>query len=334
MASNAGSRLLELPLELFARIVVALEAPAPLFVPIYGQENETLSNYGNLDTQHTKFYGPEYTEVQQLASQAILSWSSTCSHYRLLLAPQLFSDIVLRTRPKSVASVAALTKTPHWSHVRTLTVCTTFLLDKERDEGQETPFGNLDLPCLEQILSDLPPNLISFTLDLPWDWYDDLDGEDYEPFQIPIDGEFGNIVFTILHTLGQNDISGKPSFTFNVLNLWDAHFLPRKAYSDENSNEDSDEDADKSPDLRRDVTEGDGFRKFLSHATVCKLALPKVDNGVGWQMSVYRSQSDQFTPDLGTLWINNLMNVTSLTIEANSSFPIGSNRQLHPLGKH
>ncbi|KAJ9603408.1 hypothetical protein H2200_012186 [Cladophialophora chaetospira] len=309
-STPASSRLMSLPLEIFGRILHALDAPNPLFVPIYGRENETLCNYGNLDTQHVKYYGPDRTAEQELASHAVLNWSSTCSYYRRLLAPHLLHDLVLRTRPKSVDSVAALANTSHWSQVKALTVCTTFLLEKERDDGFESPFEDLDLEHIERVLSNLPPNLESLTVDLPWDWYNDLDGEDHEPFEIPEEGDFAHVFYTIFHSLGQNEISKKGRFTFNVLNIPGAHFL--------------------GPD-GRDATTEDGFHNFLSHVTTFKLTLPYVDNGAGWQMSVYRSDSDNFTAALGSQFIDKLADVTSLTLEANYSCPIGSNRDWHAI---
>ena len=295
------NKFLDLSPEIYDVIAENFSAPYPLFVPYYGPPNEMLNSAGLLQWQHDKYYGTAYTKEQESASESLLNWSATCSRFRSLLAPRLFRNVVVRTRAKSIASIEALSKSPHWESVQGITVCLTFNAERDIEQPLHRGLDDLDVDCLSPILSHLPESLKYVTLDFPWDWDDD--GESMTEEDQGDGGflpEYAPFIHAMLHALGQNDMSQRSGITLNLLNL-------PKAFAH-------------AGDTGSFCTSA-SFQWFLGQLAGFKLSICNWD-GACWKLTTQPGIS-RFTRGLGNAFINHLGNVKMLTLEANDSSPIG-----------
>ena len=167
------------PLEVNRLIIKHLTPADPIFVPRYHSHrwpagqcyiHSRCSDNGDFDMKHKEYYGPR-NEGQDAAANTLLNLSSTCQFYRQLTAPIIFHTIVLRAKPKSIASVQALRSTGHWRHVKKLIYAGTFITP-QTDEHHDfkywpDPLEDIDMAELSDALSHLPPNMSELVLNFP-----------------------------------------------------------------------------------------------------------------------------------------------------------------------
>ena len=306
--STSTCRLITLPADIQKLIVTALSVPSPLFTPTYGVQDNKFSSYGRLIKKREEYYGKQNDE-ETTCSIALLNWSSTCRFYRDLLASHLFRDVVLRSKTKSMSSIEAISKTTHWQHIESLTVCGTYVTEERtphpypRDANQVDPLADFDFSVLSLILSDLPPNLKHLTLDFPTDWTResdylsvlDVDERLEETLEYESLDTWRKLLFTVFHAVVKNDISSKKKFGLKLLNI---------------------------PPMQCSVWFSDEFEQFLGHVTEFALCLDHFDNGAGWNMNTMESPVI-FAGRLYQWFWENLTNVRSLNIHADESWPIG-----------
>lgn len=320
----------ELPVDIHEIITKELlsNIPSPLFAPIYQRDDDdTIGGDGDLESKHKGNYG-ERNEEHLNSAQALINWSSTCRHFRKLLSPQLFKSVILRSRPKSVASIKALMHTQHWTQIESFFfVATEHEYDEEgrivkgeygEEDEDEIPFTNatedglpkydleVELSELHSILSNLPPNLKSLTLDFPNGWK-------YEWTEVIMDGQvfrggedsaeqglrYRGQLQTAISAVTSNDIGSK---TDSELKLLSVPIVYCAAY------------------------ESEPWHQFLAKVTSFTLALCHWDNGAGWNLNVYGSNdaAGEMARHLPDFFLNHLRKVKELHIYGDGSWPLGA----------
>ena len=297
---------MSLPADIHKLVVAALNVPTPVFLPTYDVKEET-GPYGNLAKKHEEYYGNRSDE-ETAASLASVNWSSTCHFYRDLLAPSLFSALILRPRPKSMETMQLLATTPHWRHIASLAFVGTYAHpDRTRQRGSQhiDPLEDFDFDALSVLLSHLPPNLKSLSLDFPTDWDLECDDDYLSVFDVDeapeetLEQESSNawrkLVFTVLDAVTKTDFSSRESFELKLLNI---------------------------PPLPCSVYWSDEFHQLLKCTTDFTLAFDHFDNGAGWNMNTMEMPV-HFASKLDQWFWDHLTNVKSLSIHADDSWPIG-----------
>lgn len=320
-------RLLDLPADVHENIAdqLLLNVPEPLFPPIYSKDGDSdHGDEGNLKIKCAENYGQRDGE-QRGCAQALLSWISSCRYFRKLFSGRFFRCVVLRSRPKSVASVKTVRNTEHWNQIQSFVFAAT---EHEYEENGEIRKGQFPSPnddeCaashrdesgkysleaemseLHEILSSLPPNLTSVTLDFPngWRYEWGVDIAEQTMFYEDIRGEKGlrycGQLRTAIDAVSLNNIRLKPMFELKLLSV---------------------------PTLYCAAYEIEAFHQFLSHVTSFTLALCHWDNGAGWNMNVYGGgdgDAAKLGERLSQFFLNHLRSVETLCIYADESWPLG-----------
>lgn len=298
--------LLGLPNDVLQLIAKALMFDT-LFTPRYTDDD--FEYHGRLCKYTAKckeYYGGR-TVDHEMCAQGLLSWSVSNKYFRAFLSPYLFDTVVLRDKPKSIASVKALIDSVHWNHVRTFVYATT--LDSSAPNVDEGEFDDdeINIDCkapnttkdLRVILSRLPPNLKSLTIDVP-EGTDDMDSwEIGEPF--PLDTGTGMSPYRsrlrdVLICVSANDISKKGTFELQLLNLPPYHSL---AYGT------------------------DRWKAFLSRLSSFVLGFQHYHNGAGWQMNTQIPPGD-FAFRLDEYFWDHLVCLQSFSLQGDKSWPLGA----------
>jgi hypothetical protein len=295
---------MNVPREVHNLIVEYLDLPELLFPPAYAEHDTRGEPPGDsfLDSQHIKYYAANVGDDP--GSYALLYWSSTCRYYRHLFEARLFRDVTLRTTLTSIDSLEMVAQTPAWSLVKTFSVCNTLAEPAEDEEcSRDVEYEEVDtllswpdfpLSRLTWLLSSLPPNLESLTLDFPWDWIDH--GED-DWMEMSASGDFGRMILAIIRAVARNDFASKVPFTLRLLNL-----PIGGAFSG----------------LEKDHL----LHRMLSCVTDCRISLARWDNTMYWTQNTINGM-EQFTKSLGPVYIKHLTKVETLELQANDSCPIG-----------
>lgn len=304
-------RLSDLPNDVLQLIIQSLDL-GTLFVPRY--KNEDFEYFGNLSeySEKCKEYYGESTDDREKRAQGLISWSASNRHFRSLLLPYVLDTIVLRDKPKSIDSVQLLMGSDKRNLIRHLSFAFTMNSSKQRVNNDESgrDNGGINIPnsdaALRDILSQLPPNLRTLTLDFPessddpWealgeDWPDD-DENETDPYRV--------MLRNALTWVSKNDVSEKAKFELKLHNIAPYHSL---AY------------------------ELESWKTFLSGVTSFTLGLKSYDNGAGWRMNVHEPAS-QFARRLGEFFWDHLSSVQSLHLQNDSTWPLGAPEALmHPL---
>lgn len=315
----------ELPLEVLSLIIELLRTDESAMVPRYPEERE--DGLGQLQRKAIEFYG-DATDNDFARAKGLRSWSQTCRFFNKLLAPELFNTVLLRSTPKSVESIKALSKTKHWTEVQRFIFVTELISadeespeewEGETDEEIERNLMNSTLQRVEaeklgiaEILSNLPPNLKSLTLDFPQGW-----DEGYGFTSLVDNHLFGGSVKELKHleeldryrallgtayeAIVKNDISRKPQFEMRLHNI--------------------------SP-FRCSALEKRRLAPFLRHVTSLKFGAGHCDNGAGWNMNTMTA-TYFFAENLGSYIFDHLDNVKILDFHADESWPFG-HPEWHP----
>lgn len=316
--------LMDLPTDLHETIVdkLLLSLPEPLFAPIYGTANDDIGDYGDLENKVTENYG-QRDDNQLECAQALMNWSSTCHFFRKLLSPRLFKCIILRSRPKSVASIKAVMLTDYWKRIESFIFVATEheynengklidlwgdpVNDETTDNDQEDS-GQHDLGAemseLHSIMCNLPPGLKSLTLDFPngWtfgEWTEHImDGGVWDSSNATQGLRYRAQLQTAIESTCLNDISSKPSFELKLLSVPTVHCA---AY------------------------ETEAFHQFLNNITSFTIALCHWDSGAGWNMNTIADMGDACTlaQSLSDFFLNHLESAETLHLYADGSWPLG-----------
>lgn len=259
-------------------------------------------------------------EILQQEVYSLLSWSSTCTFYRSLLAPYVFKDIHFRNTRGSSASVIALANSEHCSHVKTLDLTYTFPYIKDEseeddvdDETEDDDKGltkatyDDDPESVCTILSDLGrfPHLQSFSLecclDQEFEYQADLgifymfedDENTYQATEaemnVPWRAQMGRVYTSLVRN------TRSPVKVLEIRNL-----MPREAT------------AWSTP----------AFQSFLGRLECFKLSLMGGDNGAGWCFNTLDGYT-AFPGKLAHFFFNSLTNVTELTFKPDETGPVG-----------
>lgn len=324
MSQSLGRlRLIDLPSDVFQLIIELLLPDDFLFTPYYDDELYDNLVSSGLDKKCTEYYGTTLQRKVEYA-QGLLNLSCTCRHLRIIAAPWVFRSVILRNSPKSMASIEALSRSSYWTQIQQLI----FVSAPERgpkswnsggggqqQQGAEESLGEIDsndsrmeenverdmkvaMEKLAAILSQLPPNLNSLTLDFPRSW--DNEGQDDYLESSHLDdqkasGYYPTMYKTVMNAVAENDFSTKSKFELNLYNI-SPHDCP--AY------------------------ETDSWRCFLKEVTSFTLGLCHYDNGAGWNMNRMLCVND-FCPSIGQFFWDHLERTNTIKLFCDNSWPLG-----------
>ena len=257
--------------------------------------------------------------IESLRSESedfLRNLSYTCWFYQSLLAPFVFKSITLRNNEKSGerngSSVFALANTQHSKHVKELHYRGSLTAPNQSGDGVDFSDTEIVMPeAVHTVLSNLQrfPNLqtlsIEFSFDTGWEEYEDdfymfMDEETAEQAVSAEENEGWRAMMTKTFTaLAQNKnpcIKG-----LEILRL-----VPKEvsAFSDP------------------------AFHDFLGSLEWFKFSLHGDDNGAGWNINTLDGYL-AFVSKLDSLFFNHLNNVTSFSLKADDTAPVGLEGMRH-----
>lgn len=307
--------LIDLPIDIQNTIVDSLNLPRFLFAPADGPLDDKSHMGASVSkTQHDQYYGGSSNTEDVVAAFALLHWSSTCSFYRRLFESRIFRDVLLRTRERSLRSVEAISSTKLWDRVQSLTL-------RSSSDHYRHSYGPADLiggirvsrmpkytwlgdimePLLT-LLTRLPPNMTTLTLDFMWDWQEEIGRGCYMP---TISQHFMGFLQRVARAIGKNDLSERQTFTLNLVNIpsgkmsWEAHK----------------ESSSELPDF---------FSNVMQHGIDVSISLCHVGASNGWYpRPIFELPSSKET--LGSKLLTHLNKVRRLRIDASPCCGISDN---------
>lgn len=317
--SSRQIELTDLPVEIQRLIARQLVGPGSLWAPRY--EDAPSYNEGRLRRKLVEYYGDSTS-----GSEDLLNWSTCSRHFRESLVPEVFKTIVLRSTPKSMASVRALQNSVIWSHVQELRFAGTWgrvqvSRDPSKWEGAQNKDQYIaqkiqrDMEELAAILENLPPNLSTLSLDFPqgWDFSYMTLVSGGKPW-IRIEGggavrydvdRYRALVKRVLSAVSKNDISSKSIFQIKILGLIPMDFSRQLE--------------DELAIFLRNVT---SFTLGLCHYSGAHPWFPHDDRGTEYNantLTAFHSCSS----NLRRVYLDHLYRATSLHVLADVSWPLG-----------
>ena len=258
----------------------------------------------------------------------LMNWSCTSRYFRNLLAPYIFRTIKLRNYEKSGASVDALVNGPHGDLVKEIYFlgsvppsmadpdsndedCEPFpegfhIITHEGKEEEEESFSVTLPPVVDKLLSNLNQfsNLESFSIGFNYpyestfdEYYDDEGIVDNEN---PQAAHFYKALMTTTYgTLLRNKVP-----QFRAMEIRKLVWTFTEPY------------------------ESPIFSKFLSHIKHFSLSVRGDDNGAGWCVNTCDGYLE-CVARFHELFFDHLASVTSMTLQASDSGPIGLEGMRH-----
>lgn len=330
MLSRYRLGLVDLPGDIHKLIIHELSTREPLFAPQYGvapEGSDYTDNYGNLTDKSREYHG-EWTDCDEAGAMGLLNWSMTCRRFRQLIAPVLYKTTVLRPTDRSLQSVRYLSQSFQWTHVSNLTYAGIWDTEDDLDSAEDwegdtdeeieaniksTKWVTVHMETLTQILSNLPPNLKTLTLDFPQAWsvqdYDEENlqeshfydpGSEDELRQLEKTDRYRAQLKTVLTAIGAaSNIASLATKPFLELRLLNITPIKTTAYSSAK------------------------FKGFLNHVTKFELGLCHYTNNMGRGMNSLLPGPSLFAERLSKFFVNHLNKCTDFALCADKTWPLG-----------
>ncbi|KAB8252508.1 hypothetical protein BDV35DRAFT_335374 [Aspergillus flavus] len=238
----------------------------------------------------------------------LISLSSTCTWFRVVLAPIIFANLELNNTAKSARSITAIGKGRHAACVKTLRyigICET--------DQQTSPLEEVYPPEVDQVLSNLHMfgSLDKLTIEFPFDYESDLlfeylQSDIFYPENAPLEES-------------ENTWRGFMAATFRAIVSNYSHASSNRRlplnieFRDLNI-------------FMVSVYATEPFQSFLSQLKSFDLSLRRWDNGVGWTMITQRIFRE-FTHYLGPFFFDHLATVEEFSFDPRETGTLGNGGQ-------